>query len=160
MRTFTDNAGRVWSVAINVATLKRVKTLLGIDLFGQVGQSLQGLGDLIADPCRLCDVLFVLCQEEAKAREVTDEDFGRALGGDVLENAADAFLEELTDFFPNPGRRASLRKAIAAGKKIGERLLARSQAEIEGLDVERIADQIEQEIRSKSGVMSWRESSG
>ena len=32
MHTFTDNAGRVWTANLNVATLKRVRALAGVDL--------------------------------------------------------------------------------------------------------------------------------
>jgi hypothetical protein len=33
MRTFNDNAGRTWTIAINVAAIKRVRGLLNVDLY-------------------------------------------------------------------------------------------------------------------------------
>jgi hypothetical protein len=59
----------------------------------------------------LCDILFALCQPEAQAKNVSDEDFGRALGGDVLDGATTALLEELVDFFPS-AKRTVFRKAL------------------------------------------------
>ena len=41
MRTFEDNAGRTWTVEVNVAALKRAKGLAGVDLMGVLD------GDLI-----------------------------------------------------------------------------------------------------------------
>ena len=52
-----------------------------------------------------------MVKPEADAQKVTDEDFGRAMGGDALDGATAAFLEELVDFFPQ-GRRRLLRRAM------------------------------------------------
>ena len=32
MKSFTDNAGRTWMVTVNVAAIKRVRALCGVDL--------------------------------------------------------------------------------------------------------------------------------
>ena len=32
MKTFTDNTGRVWMLAVNVGAIKRVRALCGVDL--------------------------------------------------------------------------------------------------------------------------------
>ena len=32
MRTFTDNNGRIWTVVVNVAAIKRVRAICGIDI--------------------------------------------------------------------------------------------------------------------------------
>ncbi len=80
MHTFTDNAGRVWTVAIHVAAVKRVRGLVHIDLYKLVDDGFRPLGELVADPVQLADVLYYLCKDEADAKQITDEDFGRALG--------------------------------------------------------------------------------
>ncbi len=109
MRTFKDNAGRTWSVQINVDALKRVKSLLGVNLLEVIEGKL--VERLAGDPVFLCDVLFAAVKPEADAQKVSDEDFGRAMGGDALDGATAAFLGELVDFFPQ-GRRKVLRKAM------------------------------------------------
>jgi hypothetical protein len=63
MRTFTDNAGRTWTIAINVALVKRVRGALNLDLFKLLDEGARPLGELLADPVRLADVLFCLCKE-------------------------------------------------------------------------------------------------
>ena len=109
MRTFKDNAGRAWSVQINVDALKRVKSILGVNLLEVIEGKL--IDRLSGDPVFLCDVLYAVVKPEADAQKVTDEDFGRSMGGDALDGATAAFLEELVDFFPQ-GRRRLLRKAM------------------------------------------------
>ena len=110
MKTFIDNSGKSWSITINVAIIKRVKGLLGINLLDAASGDL--LEKLSEDPILLCDCLYAICKEQADRENVTDEDFGRCLGGDSLDGATTAFLEELVDFFPS-GRRLILAKILA-----------------------------------------------
>ena len=121
MRTFRDNAGRTWSLTLSVWTVKKVRDLLGVDLLDLGGESATGSSDkkpgllfrLIADPVLLVDVLYVVCKDQADSASVTDEQFGRAMGGDAIDAATKAFLEELADFTPSPRDRARARKVIA-----------------------------------------------
>ena len=109
MKTFTDNSGRAWSVCVNVDAIKRVRSLVNVDLLGIVG------GDLVDrlrdDAVLLVDVIYALCKPEADAKSITDQDFGRGMSGDSVEAATTALLEELVDFFPKAKRRL-LRKAL------------------------------------------------
>lgn len=109
MRTFKDNAGRTWTVTVNVDAIKRVRSLLDVDLLGVLDGEL--VERLAADPVLLCDVLYALVKPEADAKGIPDDDFGRAMAGDAVEHATTALLEELVDFFPL-GKRRLLRKAL------------------------------------------------
>lgn len=134
MHVFRDNAGRSWPVAINVAAVRSCRGLLGLDLYGLVDDQFAGLGALLGDPCRLVDVLYVLCRDEAARLGVSDEDFGRAMAGDALEHAADAFLAELADFFPNPRVRAGLRQVVEKGRRVRDLMLDHAESLLAGLD--------------------------
>jgi hypothetical protein len=151
MHTFTDNAGRTWTVAINVAAVKRVRGLVNIDLYKLVDDGFKPLGELIADPVQLADVLYCLCKDEADARNVSDEDFGRALYGDAITMAAEAFVEELIDFFPDARARAGMRKLSAAGKKVKARLLDHA---------EKVLDQLDPEAEAQKLIASFGSSPG
>jgi len=153
MRTFTDNAGRTWTVQVNVSAVKRVRGLVGIDLYKLVDDGFQALGKLVSDPVQLADVLFCLVKEEAEAKQITDEEFGRGLAGDAITLAADAFVEELIDFFPDARARASLRKAIEAGKVVRDKVISHA---------EKILDSINPETEAQKWINSsgtWPESS-
>jgi hypothetical protein len=110
MKTFTDNAGRTWTVTINVNAIKRVKGLTGVNLLdvvnGDADRSEGGLlGKLSSDPILLCDILYAVCKPEADPRNISDEDFGRGMAGDAIDAGTTALLEELVDFFPQAKRR-------------------------------------------------------
>ena len=112
MKTFKDTEGRSWAVRIDVDAIRRVRTALKVNLVGNdLGQVLE---QVLGDPVLLCDVLYCLLKPEADKLGVSDVDFGRALAGDVLEQAAIAFLEELADFTPNARDRARVQRAVKA----------------------------------------------
>ncbi len=138
MRKFTDNEGREWILELNVFAIKRVRDLAEVDLLdvkdGKVFET------LLSDPITLCNVIYVICKPEADAKEISDEDFGRSMAGDAIENATTALLEELTDFFPNPSRRAVLRKAL-------EKLKGLESLMIETADKVMDDPRMEQEMR-------------
>ena len=117
MKTFVDNAGRTWTVAINVDAIKRVRYLADVNLLEVIEGKL--LERLIGDPVLLCDVIYSVCKPEADAKAsggITDVDFGRAMAGDAIDGATTALLEDLVDFFPQ-GRRRVLAKALAKLRK-------------------------------------------
>jgi len=154
MHSFVDNSRRTWEVAINVAAVKRIRGLLGIDLYALVDDGFKSLSKLVSDPVTLADVLYCLCKEQADKQSISDEDFGRALAGDAITQAADAFVEELIDFFPDARARASLRKAIEAGKTVRDKVLSHAES---------ILDSIDPETEAKKWISSsgtWPESSG
>src|SRR5690606_30386907 len=95
MTTFNDTTGRTWTISINVDAIRRVRSLLNVNRLDAVDGKL--LEQLVVDPVLLCDILFALVKPEADAKNVTDEDFGRALGGDALDHATTALLEGLAD---------------------------------------------------------------
>ena len=118
MKTFKDNAGRSWTLIVNVAAIKRVRSLLNVNLMEAVEGDL--LEQLSTDPILLCDVVYVLCKPEADQQNVTDEQFGQAMAGDAIEHATTALLEELVDFFPLARRRV-LQKALGKLKAVEEK---------------------------------------
>ena len=135
MKTFTDNAARAWTIQVNVDALKRVKSLLEVDLMEAVdGKLLQRMLD---EPILLCDIIYALCKPQADAAGVTDEDFGRAMAGDAIDNATQALLEELVDFFPQR-RRALLTKVLDKLKKLDSLALATVTDRIEKIDLDKV----------------------
>ena len=145
MHSFVDNSRRTWEVSINVAAVKRIRGLLGIDLYALVDDGFKSLSKLVSDPVTLADVLYCLCKDQADKQSISDEDFGRALAGDAITQAADAFVEELIDFFPDARARASLRKAIEAGKTVRDKVLSHA---------EKILDSIDPETEAKKWISS------
>jgi hypothetical protein len=107
VQQFKDSHGRSWLVPITVGTISDVRRALDVDLVDLGGEIFQRLQ---ADPILLCNVLFCVCREQAEAAGISDEDFGRSMGGDAIDDATDALLEALINFFPRQ-RRDALRAA-------------------------------------------------
>ena len=123
MKSFTDNLGRTWTLVVNVAAIKRVRALCGVDLNAIVeidknnNPTAELLERLSTDPVLLVDVLYAVCKPECEQKSVSDEDFGAAMAGDAIEQATAALLDEVVDFFPT-AKRAALQKILAATRRI------------------------------------------
>lgn len=150
MKTFTDNAGRTWTLAINVDAVKRVRGLLDVDLLEVVEGKL--IDRLIRDPVLLCDVVYVVCKPEADAQNVTDEDFGRAMAGDAIEGATKALLEELVGFSPSPRDRAILGQVLDKARAAMEKARDLVEAKLASGAVEKAVEQALANAGSSSGA--------
>jgi hypothetical protein len=137
MHEFKDGKNRAWKLEINVSSLKRVKSLLAINLLDVINGDSRGglLQDIAGNPELLCDIIYTLIKPQADAAAVTDEQFGEAMAGDAIGAATDALLEELCDFFPQP-RRGLMQNALkkikqleALGVERGNQILTSDQLE-------------------------------
>ncbi len=139
MKTFTDNAGRTWTIAINVDVLKRVRGLVDVNLLDIIDGKL--IERLYRDPVLLCDVVYAVCKPEADAKSVSDEDFGRAMAGDAIEQATKALLEELVLFSPSPRDRANLQRVLETTWQVMDRARDLVEARLATVDAEQIVAQ-------------------
>lgn len=142
MHAFRDRNGKDWPVVIDVAAVKRVRRLVGVDLYGLIDDGLKPLGRLLADPVQLVDVLYVLCKDSADHASVSDEDFGRLFSGDTLGAASDAFVEEFTDFFPDAARRAAIGKVIGKARAVERLTTERLTTQVDAIDPASLADRL------------------
>ncbi len=135
--TFTDAAGRVWTVAISVATVSRVRSLLSVDLMEAIEGKL--IPRLMGDVILLCDVLYCVCKPEADSRGVTDVQFGESMGGDALQAGEEALMESLA-FFSHPSKREAVRRAWAKAKEFREKATAVACKKLEDPSLDRKLD--------------------
>ena len=115
---FTDNQGRVWPVEITVQTVKDLRRSLDVDLYSVIEPESGLLQRMATDAVLLCDVLYVVCRRDCG---VSDEDFGRALDGPVIEQAALSLLEAIEHFFQNP-RQAATTKFLTGNLRLARSL--------------------------------------
>ena len=159
MATFTDAKDREWAVEVTVGTIKRVRSLIDVDLL-DLSDGSNMITRLAIDPILLCNVLFVVCKPQADEAGVTDEQFGEALFGDALEAATNAMLEALVSFFP-PRQRPALMRALEKMQELTEMGVAAAEKILESGQVE-AAMQAEIDAVSIGGTKSGAspESSG
>lgn len=123
MQSFIDNSGRRWLLEITVSAVKRVRALCdGLDILNVISFDDKGnpettvLEKIANDPVLLVDVLYAVCKPEADAQGVSDEDFGKAMVGDIIEDATNKLLDAIVDFFPE-AKRKLCQKALGAARR-------------------------------------------
>lgn len=145
MHSFRDNENRSWRVEINVTAIKAVRVLASVDLLALVQDKCKGLAELIGDPIKLVDVVYALCKDQCDKAGVSDEQFGRAMAGEALERAADAFLRAYELFGHGPQR--------AALKKLRESLgilTTEALTELETVDPQKIATAVKVMLKAEA----------
>lgn len=148
-RSFKDNRGRSWIVSITANDLKRVRLATGIKLGSLTEDQLKPLAELLSDTEQFIDVLYLLCQEQAEKIGASDADFGRAMVGDHIDDAATAFLRALADFSPSRVRTTLLNLA-EKGLIAVERLGAKAAKELESITPEMIEGAIESMLKNSA----------
>jgi hypothetical protein len=157
---FTDQRGRTWRLELNYSLAKRLRDVTGLDFVNyHDGKALLAVHD---DDEKLVQVIWLLCEAQAKETQVAEEDFGSGLGGDCLEQAIEA-LEQALINFSRPARRQALeairdkahelvaaRTNLATTKIRSDKVQQLMQAKIQQVS-DQIDRQIEQAMQSTSG---------
>jgi hypothetical protein len=139
MKSFTDAAGRTWTLALTLGTALHVKNKLAIDLLQPEAGEPPLLTRLGTDEMLLGEVLCALLESQFETHKVTDADVRMAFDGKTLLAAQKAFYDELTDFFQSRGRMDRA-KAVAAQARLIEKATAAVESKIDTMDLDRIID--------------------
>ena len=129
---FKDDQKREWNLSITVATIKRVRDAIEVDIGELLSDGMKPLQELLNNPSDLVDVCYCICEQQCKERNMSDEDFGQMFSGQVLDDCAEAFLDALELFYPPRKGRG-----IQAARKINSRVMevAEAKADAEVLKV-------------------------
>jgi hypothetical protein len=106
MPTFKDRKGGEWLVEVTAGTVKRVRSMLGVDLLKAV-EGGELLNRMISDPVFLVDLLYVVCKPQADAKQISDYEFGELMAGESILHATNALMEALISFSPSPKDQAN-----------------------------------------------------
>jgi hypothetical protein len=135
MKTFTDAAGRTWTLTLNLGTAMRVKATLDIDLLQPEAGDPPLLTRLGTDELLLGEVLCAMLSGQFEANKVTDEDVRTSFDGETLLAAQKAFYEELIAFFRSRGRNDRA-KAVAKQMAMIEAAVTAVETRIDALDID------------------------
>jgi len=139
MKTFKDKADRNWTIGINLATAKRLRDTLNVDLLQPEIGDPPLLTRLGTDEILLGEVLCVLLSDQFEAHKVTADDVLAAFDGQTLLAAQEAFYEDLVDFFRGRGR-TDRAKAVARQAEMIAATVARAEKEIDRIDIDKVID--------------------
>ncbi len=151
MKTFTDAAGRTWTLALNLGTALGVNDRLGIDLLQPEAGDPPLLTRLGTEELLLGEVLCALLEGQFEAHKVGPEDVRAAFDGRTLLAAQQAFYEELIDFFRQRGRTDRAR-ALSTQMQLIEAGVKAIETRIGAID---IAEAVEDALAipgGKSGI--------
>lgn len=126
MAKFTDNQNREWTIELDGPLLEAVEDHSGVDLTDLRSDP---LGDLAFKPRLLVDVIYILCEEQAKAASVNSREFGRHLRG-CLDPAVEALQKAIIDFFP-AGKRSLMQSLLEQNQIVTEKMTALAKTKIE-----------------------------
>ena len=135
MKTFTDVAGRTWTLALTLGSAMKVKAKLDIDLLQPEAGDPPLLTRLGTDELLLGEVLCALLEGQFEARRVTGDDVRAAFDGRTRLAAQEAFYQELEDFFRMRGR-GDRALAVAKQKALIEAAVAAAETRIGALDID------------------------
>lgn len=161
--TFTDLSGRVWPLTLNFGLAQDIrKSFPGVDfLNAHNGQAFQVLG---SDDEVLVGVLWMLCEQQATAQQITPEAFAAGLAGDALEAAEEA-LERCVILFTRPARRPVLEVLLGKARETSAKAMTLTTQKVSGEKVDRLQAQMledldEQIDRLLAKPLSMAKSSG
>lgn len=160
MKSFKDTKGRIWEVNVTASAIKRVKSLIGVNLYALIEDGFKPFSDLVASPVELVDVLYCLCKPQADSLGVTDEQFGEQMAGEILLAATDAFVESYVDFFPDPRIRQQLHDLIRKTKVVQDRLTERGERLVSSLDPEEAAKELIKLLDEEAAARMSKKPSG
>jgi hypothetical protein len=135
LKTFTDAAGRTWTLALNLGTALKVRDALDVDLLQPEQGDPPLLTRLGTDELLLGQVICCLLTDQLEAHKVTEADVRAGFDGQTLLAAQTAFYEELVGFFRSRGRTDRARAVETQSRVIIEAVKA-IEKRIEALDVD------------------------
>jgi len=135
MKTFTDAAGRTWTITLNLGTAMAVKEKLGLDLLQPEAGDPPLLTRLGTDELLLGEVLCALLETQFEANKVTAEDVRAGFDGTTLLAAQKAFYEELVGFFRSRGRSDRAR-AVETQERMIDAAVKAIETRIESIDID------------------------
>ena len=114
--TFKDAKGNEWAIKLNGPVIKDIQDTFKFKL---TSLDADPINQLANDPVMLVDVLFLLCETQAKERQLDSRAFGEILEPG-LDGPIAALTEALINFFPS-GKRSAIRSALLASQKVQDK---------------------------------------
>jgi hypothetical protein len=135
MKTFTDAAGRTWTLTLTLGTAMKVKAKLDIDLLQPEAGDPPLLTRLGTDEMLLGEVLCAMLEGQFETHKVTDDDVRAGFDGQTLLAAQKAFYEVLIGFFRSRGRNDRA-KAVAKQMAMIDAAVTAVETRIDALDID------------------------
>lgn len=136
MASFEDGSGRTWVMTITGAEMIQMKRELGVNICKDMTSTDDdSIAAVLCDPERLIGCMWICLESQLDELNIDEMGFARLLQGDVLNSAAKAFIEAVSDFFPNPQQRRAVKALLGKGMEMGPALQEAIADKFEGMNV-------------------------
>lgn len=140
---------RVWEIDIHPVSLDRVKAHANVDLLDLGNPDL--LTRLAADPMLAARAIPAIVKPQLEKAGMTAEEFLEDFQGDQAQQAMDALVDALVDFFPSERQRTNLRMALTLIRSTAAELETRAGQKLQDPEVLRKIEQQAQRLSDTSG---------
>ncbi|QDT94264.1 hypothetical protein [Gimesia algae] len=156
MSSFTDTNGEKWTISVNFGTAHKLKQDLDIDLLSHLKdpkEAMLFMASLGDDPFQLGQIIYTLATPETEG--LTIDGLFSALDSEKAEEAYQAFMDAVIDFFP-PRLRAQLKKLFAKSMALQEERMEQMYQKVEAdIDSPEMDERLRQQMAGRqSGVSS------
>lgn len=106
---FKDGQGNEWDLTLNVGIIEDVKekTDVDFDMLIENAEDMSAL--LIKKPAKLGQILWVICEDQCKVRNLDPRQFGKRLTRDTIDHAVNSLMAAVILFY----QRGSAGRALA-----------------------------------------------
>ena len=112
MAKFKTKDGRDWVVEVTYLTVKRVRDLCGVNVLDICNLDKESLSGWVSDDLKVLEVICAIVRPQLAAADMSDEEFFAQCDGQVLKDAVERLIDEVSDFFQEP-RKGLVKKVIA-----------------------------------------------
>jgi len=116
MAKFKTLDGKEWVIDVTYLTVKRVRDLCGVNVLDICNLDKESLSGWVADDLKVLEVVCAVVRPQLAAIDMADDEFFAACDGQVLKDAVERLMDEVSDFFQEP-RKGLVKKVI---KKLRE----------------------------------------
>jgi hypothetical protein len=101
-----------WDLSLNVGLIEDIKEKSGVDLDLLIQKPEEFSQLLMVQPKKLVELLWCICEEQAKKHEIDPRTFGRMFNREVLDSAGNALIESILDFYPRSSAGRAIRNNL------------------------------------------------
>lgn len=133
MASFKDLGGNEWIISFNIGNCRRLLELTKLD-FANAHDG-KAVSEIQANDSKMVQVLWLLIEEQAKAKGIDEDAFWRNLDGNVLEEAQNA-IEEAVLGFTRPERRAALKAILDKKREAIDKAMNLAVAKVQAVNID------------------------
>jgi hypothetical protein len=130
MAKFKTLDGKEWVIEVTYLTVKRVRDLCGVNVLDICNLDKGSLSGWVADDLKVLEVVCAVVRPQLAALDMADDEFFAACDGQVLKEAVERLVDQVSDFFQEP-RKGLVKKVIAKLRETEKKMEAQAAKAID-----------------------------